>query len=86
MGSQSTAKTVFLLTAMVGWLAAGAALMYLVPFLADQFVSSAVTHRWMTNLARGGYSPTLGLAGGGGALVITGVLYAVWYRWFEGKV
>lgn len=85
MGSQSTAKTIFILTSMVGWLIVGAALMYLFPQLADQLVSSELTHRWMQNLSRGGYNPMLGWVGGGITLTITVLANFIWYQRFEGK-
>ncbi|MGF1570851.1 MAG: hypothetical protein ACFCVD_22710 [Nodosilinea sp.] len=85
MGSQSTAKTLFLLGSMAGWLIVGAALMYLFPVMADQLVASDLTHLWMTNLARSGYNPTLGWVGGGVALGLTVAGNWVWYRYFEGK-
>jgi len=66
MGSKSTAKTLFLLASMAGWLVVGAALMYLFPFVADEVVSSDVTHLWLKNLSRSGYNPMLGWAGGQG--------------------
>jgi hypothetical protein len=43
MGSQSTAKTLFLLASMAGWLIVGAALMDLFPLLADRLVASDLT-------------------------------------------
>lgn len=85
MGSQSTAKTIFLLTSMVGWLIVGAALMYLFPAVADWLVGSDLTHLWMTNLSRGGYDPMLGWIGGGTTLAITVVGNIVWYRQFNDK-
>lgn len=85
MGSQSTAKTVFLLVSMVGWLIVGAALMYLFPAAADWLVGSEQTHLWMTNLSRGGYDPMLAIAGGGVTLVITVLGNLIWYQQFEGK-
>jgi hypothetical protein len=86
MGSQSTAKTIFLLASMVGWLIVGAALMYLFPFVSDLIVSSDLTHLWMKNLSRGGYNPMLGWVGGGIALVITVLANVIWYQRFEGKI
>jgi hypothetical protein len=86
MGSQSTAKTIFLLTAMVGWLLVGAALMYLFPVIADRLVGSDLTHLWMINLSRGGYDPKLGIVGGGIVLVMTTLGHVVWHQQFEGKV
>ncbi|NEP63457.1 MAG: hypothetical protein F6K31_42260 [Symploca sp. SIO2G7] len=86
MGSQSTAKTIFLLASMVGWLIVGAALMYLFPLIADQLASSELTHLWMKNLTHSGYSPMLGLLGGGITLVITVMGNIIWYQWFEGKI
>jgi hypothetical protein len=86
MGSQSTAKTIFLLASMVGWLIVGAALMYLFPLIADRLVSSELTHRWMQTLNRGGYNPMLGLVGGGVVLIITVLASMIWYQRFDGKL
>ncbi|NET62579.1 MAG: hypothetical protein F6K47_42745 [Symploca sp. SIO2E6] len=86
MGSQSTAKTIFLLASMVGWLIVGAALMYLFPLIADQLVSSQLTHLWMENLSRSGYDPMLGLVGGGVTLAMIILGNIIWYRRFEGKI
>ncbi len=86
MGSQSTAKTVFLLASMVGWLIVGAALMYLFPLLADWLVASERTHIWMQTLGRSGYDPLLAWVGGGLALVVTVLANIVWYQRFDGKV
>jgi phosphotransferase system glucose/maltose/N-acetylglucosamine-specific IIC component len=85
MGTQSTAKTVFLLASMVGWLVVGAALMYLSPAIMDQILRSDRTHLWMQNLMGGGYSPSVALMGGGVSLVLTVILNWVWYQRFEGK-
>jgi hypothetical protein len=86
MGSQSTAKTIFLLISMVGWLIVGASLMYLFPWVADHWVASELTHRWMASLGRSGYNPVLGWAGGGVALLATTLGSFVWYQWFDGKL
>ncbi|GAB4380432.1 MAG: hypothetical protein Kow00121_36690 [Elainellaceae cyanobacterium] len=86
MGSQSTAKTIFLLASMVGWLIVGASLMYLFPVLADWFVSSDLTHLWMKNLSRSGYDPMLAWVGGGITLAITVLANIIWHQRFEGKV
>ncbi|MDX2242880.1 MAG: hypothetical protein NW224_19550 [Leptolyngbyaceae cyanobacterium bins.302] len=86
MGSQSTAKTIFLLASMVGWLMVGAALMYLFPFLADRLLSSELTHQWMKTLSRSGYNPMLAWVGGGFALAITTIASLIWNRHFEGKL
>jgi hypothetical protein len=83
MGSQSVAKTIFLLVSMVGWLIVGAALMYLSPFLVDQFVSSDQTHLWMKNLGRGGYNPTLAWIVGGITLSVNVFGYFFWNPRFE---
>ncbi len=79
IGKQSTAKTVFLLGSMVGWLIVGAALMYLFPAIADRLLASDLTHLWMTNLTRSGYNPTLGWLGGGMALGLTAAANGLWY-------
>lgn len=86
MGSQSTAKTIFLLASMVGWLIVGAALMYLFPVLADRLVASDLTHLWMTNLSRGGYDPMLAWVGGGITLGVLVLANIVWYQRFDGKI
>lgn len=86
MGSQSTAKTIFLLASMVGWLIVGASLMYLFPLIADLFVSSELTHRWMQTLSRSGYNPMLAWVGGGTALIVNALGYLIWYQRFEGKI
>jgi hypothetical protein len=86
MGSQSTAKTIFLLTSMIGWLIVGASLMYLFPLLSDQLVSSETTHLWMKNLSRSGYNPMLAWVGGGVALVITSLGSLIWHQRFEGRI
>lgn len=86
MGTQSTAKTIFLLVSMVGWLIVGAALMYLFPALADQFVASDRTHLWMQTLARSGYDPMLAWVWGGAALALNIVGNIVWYQRFDGKL
>jgi len=86
MGTQSTAKTIFLLGAMGGWLLVGAALMYLFPVIADTVYPTPTTHLWMTNLTQGGYRPALGGAVGAVACVVTTGATALWYRYFDGRV
>jgi hypothetical protein len=86
MGSQSTAKTIFLLVSMVGWLIVGASLMYLFPLLSDQLVSSETTHLWMKNLSRHGYNPMLAWVGGGITLIVTSLGSLIWHQRFEGKI
>ncbi|BAU12593.1 hypothetical protein LEP3755_31230 [Leptolyngbya sp. NIES-3755] len=86
IGSQSIAKTIFLLSSMAVWLIFGAALMYLFPLIADQLLASAQTHQWMATLSRGSYNPTLGGIVGGIALGVNLVATLVWYSKFEGKV
>lgn len=86
MGSQSTAKTIFLLVSMAGWLIVGAAMMYLFPQVADWLVSSELTHRWMENLGRGGYNPSLGWIGGEIALGANILGNWVWYQRFDNKL
>ena len=86
MGSQSTAKTIFLLVSMVGWLIVGASLMYLFPLLADRFVSSDLTHQWMKTLSRSGYSPMLAWVGGSITLAVTVSAKIIWHQRFEGKI
>lgn len=86
MGSQSKAKTIFLLASMVGWLIVGAALMYLFPLIADWLVSSDLTHVWMKTLSRSGYNPMLAWVGGGIALLINVLGNIIWYQRFEGRL
>lgn len=86
MGSQSKAKTIFLLISMVGWLIVGAALMYLFPIMANVLAHSDLTELWVTNLTQWGYRPELAYAGGGAALVLTVAGNFVWYRQFDGKL
>ncbi|MBE7382512.1 MAG: hypothetical protein F6J95_014005 [Leptolyngbya sp. SIO1E4] len=86
MGSQSTAKTIFLLASMVGWLMVGAALMYLFPAIADGLVGSDRTHLWMATLAQSGYDPKLAWIGGGSILAITVLGNFIWYQQFEDKL
>jgi len=86
MGTQTTAKTLFLLASMVGWLIVGASLMYLFPVVADRLVSSDLTHTWMKNLSRGGYDPMLAVVGGGVTFLATVAGNVIWYRQFDGKL
>ncbi|MDY6936396.1 MAG: hypothetical protein SWY16_01915 [Cyanobacteriota bacterium] len=86
MGSQSKAKSIFLLASMVGWLLVGAALMYLAPQVADWVVASERTHTWMVTLSRSGYNPTLGWLGGGIILAATVLGNIIWYQQFDGKI
>ena len=86
MGSQSTAKTIFILTSMVGWLIVGAALMYLFPLLADQLLASERTHQWIKTLSGSGYNPMLGIVGGGIVLAVTVLANFIWHQRFEGKI
>lgn len=86
MGTQSTAKTLFIFASMGGWLLVGAALMYLSPFLADWVIASDRTHAWIENLSRSGYNPTWGTIGGAIALSVTSLGNLVWYRYFDGKI
>ena len=86
MGSQSKAKTIFLLISMVGWLIVGAALMYLFPFFANLLLSSDRTHIWIETLTRSGYNPMLGIVGGGITLAVTVLGNLIWYQRFDGKI
>jgi hypothetical protein len=86
MGTQSTAKTIFLLTSMVGWLILGAALIYLFPMIFDRLIHSDRTALWLKTLSQGGYSPVLALEISGIILAIEIAANWIWYRKFEGKV
>ena len=83
MGSQSKAKTIFLLISMVGWLIVGASLIYLVPVAANIVRHSELTETWMETLARGGYRPMMAVVGGGIAFVLTVLGNVIWYQRFE---
>jgi hypothetical protein len=85
MGTQSTAKTIFLLTSMVGWLILGAALIYLFPVIFDKLIHSDHTALWLKTLSQGGYSPMLALKVSVIILAIQIAANWVWYRQFEGK-
>jgi len=85
MGNQSIPKTIFILTAMIGWAMVGAALIYLFPALADQLFPSGRTHGWMETLGHSGYNPTLAWVGGGIALAVTVVGHLIWYQQFDDK-
>jgi hypothetical protein len=86
MGTQSTAKTFFLLVSMIGWLITGAALMYLSPAIADRLIASERTHLWIETLSRSGYDPRLGWIGGSIVLAITILGNILWYQRFENKI
>ena len=62
MGSQSTAKTIFLLASMIGWLIVGAALMYLFPFIADRLIASETDAPMDGNAESGSLRSNAGLA------------------------
>jgi len=86
MGSQSKAKTIFLLISMVGWLIVGAVLMYLFPLMANFFTHSETTELWVSNLTKWGYQPRMASTVGGAALLLTTAGNLIWYRQFEGKL
>ena len=86
MGTQSTAKTIFLLTSMVGWLIFGASLMYLFPAIADRLINNDLIHTWMATLSRGSYQPMLGVTVGGVACAFSALLTVVWYQQFEERI
>lgn len=86
MGSQSTAKTIFLLSAMVGWMVLGAALIYGFPAIANLLFPSDLTHTWLETLSRSNYRPGLALGVGGILLALEIAANWVWYRQFDGKL
>jgi hypothetical protein len=86
MGSQSNAKTIFLLSSMVGWMILGAALIYLFPAIADLVVHSERTHTWLITLNRSNYNPTMALGVGGILLMLEIAANWVWYSRFDGKI
>ena len=83
--SQSRAKTVFLLASMVGWLAVGASLIYLMPVAANLVRPSELTSTWMETLSRSGYNPMLAVIGGGVAFILTVAGNLLWYQKIEEK-
>jgi hypothetical protein len=86
MGSQSSAKTIFLLSSMVGWAVLGAALIYLFPAIANHFINSERTHTWIETLSRSNYRPELAVGVGGILLVLEIAANWIWYRQFDGKI
>jgi hypothetical protein len=86
MGSQSSAKTIFLLSSMVGWMILGAALIYLFPAIADLAIHSARTHTWIETLNRSNYRPSLAVGVGSILLVIEIAANWVWYSRFDGRI
>jgi hypothetical protein len=86
MGSQSSAKTIFLLSSMVGWMILGAALIYLFPAITDLTIHSERTHTWLTTLSRSQYRPSLALGVGSVLLVLEIIANWVWYSRFDGKI
>jgi hypothetical protein len=86
MGSQSSAKTIFLLSSMVGWAIVGAALIYLFPAIADLVIHSERTHTWLVTLSRSNYSPSLALGVGSILLILEIAANWIWYSRFDGKI
>jgi hypothetical protein len=86
MGSQSSAKTIFLLSAMAGWMLLGAALIYLFPAIANLIIHSDRTHLWIDTLSRSNYRPDLALGVCGVLLAVEIAANWIWYRQFDGKI
>lgn len=86
MGSQSKAKTIFLLISMAGWLLTGAALMYLFPAIAHLLLHRDRTALWLETLGRSGYNPMLGTAICVGLIAVEIIATWVWYRRFDGRL
>jgi hypothetical protein len=86
MGSQSSAKTIFLLSSMVGWMILGAALIYLFPAIADLVLHSERTHTWLETLSRSSYRPSLAVGVGSFLLAVEIAANWIWYSRFDGKI
>ncbi len=86
MGSQSTAKTIFLLSSMVGWAVLGAVLIYLFPAIANHLINSERTHTWIETLSRSNYRPKLAVSMGSILLGLEIAANWIWYRQFDGKI
>jgi hypothetical protein len=86
MGSQSSAKTIFLLSSMAGWMVLVAALIYLFPAIADLAIHSERTHTWLVTLSRSNYSPSLALGVGSILLILEIAANWIWYSRFDGKI
>lgn len=85
MGSQSTAKTIFLLTSMAGWLLIGGALIYAGPMFYHLWAHSETSTLWITNLEQSGYEPFAALKVASVVLVVETVGYWLWYSRFDQK-
>ena len=83
MGSQSTAKTIFLLVSMVGWLIIGGALIYAGPMFYHLWAHSETSTLWITNLNQGGYEPIAALRVAGVLLILEILAYWIWYSRFD---
>ena len=85
IGSQSNAKSAFLLISMAGWLIIGGALIYAGPLFFDLLVHSETSTLWLTNLNQGGYEPVAALRVAGIILIVEIFAYWWWYSKVEGK-
>ena len=85
MGTQSTAKTIFLLLSLVGWLGMGATIIYLSPWMINLATHSETTATWLETLGRSGYSVSWGIQTGSLDLALTILLNVVWYTQLEEK-
>ena len=85
MGTQSTAKTIFLLLSLVGWLGMGATIIYLSPWMINLATHSELSATWLETLGRSGYSPTWGIQTGSLDLTLTILLNVVWYTQLESR-
>lgn len=83
IGTQSNAKTVFLLVSMVGWLIIGGALIYAGPWFYHLWAHSETSTLWITNLNEGGYEPVAALRVAGVLLIIETAAYWLWYSKFD---
>ncbi len=83
MGAQSTAKTIFLLVSMVGWLIIGGALIYAGPMFYHLWAHSETSTLWITNLNQGGYEPIAALRVAGVLLILEILAYWTWYSRFD---
>ncbi|MEM9137675.1 MAG: hypothetical protein AAGB01_10050 [Cyanobacteria bacterium P01_F01_bin.42] len=88
MGTQSKAKTIFLLASMVGWLVIGGAIIYAGPLFFDMLAHSETSSLWLNNLRNSdeGYAPIAALRVAGVLFVLEVVAYWLWYTRFDKSV
>ena len=83
IGAQSTAKSIFLLISMAGWLLIGGALIYAGPWFYHLYAHSETSTLWITNLEGAGYDPVPYLKISTVVLLMEVVAYGLWYSKFD---